>query len=520
MNLTSDMEVRAKEAPGRTGLIFEDGREFTFKEVEELSSRSANFLKSLNIQKGSRVGVYMQNSPEFVMIMYGLWKIGAVLVPINIMYQVKELRHAITSTGIDIICTTPRNMKEIEKVRDFINTVILIGNKDDEHKDAIDYDKEILDASPVCDSFSPDEKDEASILFTGGTTGAPKAVITTHSGWYETLSNLARGLRGYPGPYPIEKPGTAPNIITFPLFHSGGQQSFLFAYHVGRTVLLMERFQVETYVKLVEKYRITSLVLMPTMIHDLVTYEGPIDFSFVRSLLSIGQELPHELRKSFENRFNIPILMNYGSTEAGHVAGWSLKDVRAGMWKPGSVGKIYKGVQIEIRDENDKKIPPGEPGEICVKTKVTVNGYTDQKKDNELLIKNGWLYMGDIGYLDKDNVLFLVGRKREMIKCGGFQVWPQELEDALSKHPKIKDVAVIGAPDERLGEIPKAFVVLKERPFSTSKEEDLEKEIIGYCRDNIAHFKVIRAVKFIDQIPRSDTGKVLKPKLKEMDQEE
>jgi len=520
MNLASDMERWAKEAPDRVGLIFEDGREYTFREIDELSSKTANFLKSLGVQKGRHVCVYMQNSPSVVMIMFGLWKIGAVLVSINVMYQEDEIRHAITTSDTDIMFTTKDKIEMTNRLRDHLNSVIVVDGNEDSFENTINYGKGILDASPVCPSYSPEEGDEAAVLLTGGTTGDPKAVITTHAGWYNSLSEQAEGLRGYPGPYPIEKADRPPNIVPFPLFHGGGQQSLLFAYRVGRTVLLLERFKAEKYVKLIEKYRITSLVLMPTMTYDLVKYEGPVDFSFVRSLLSLGQELRPEIKRAFEKKYNIPILSNYGSTEVGHVAGWNMKAVQEGKWKPGSVGRLYPGVQVEIRDENDKKLPLGEIGEICVKSKVSVDGYAGDKEASEGLIKNGWVYTGDIGSLDEDNVLSLRGRKREMIKPGGFQVFPQEIEDLLSEHPKIDDVAIIGVPDDRLGEIPKAFIVLKERSVSSSQEEELEQEIIDYCRDNMAHFKAVRAVTFIDEIPRSDTGKIMKPKLKEMDEVE
>jgi long-chain acyl-CoA synthetase len=275
----------------------------------------------------------------------------------------------------------------------------------------------------------------------------------------------------------------------------------------------MERFRVEKYVDLVSKYKIRSLVLMPTMIHDIVNYEGEVDFSYVKTITSIGQELAPLLRKRFEEKFKIPILQNYGSTEAGHVAGWAIGDVKKGLWKPGSTGKIYPGVEVEIRDENDRKLPSGEVGEVCVKSKVTVDGYAGKKEESEALIKDGWIYMGDIGYLDNENVLFLMGRKREMIKCGGFQVWPMEIEEVLIKHPKIKDVAVIGVADERLGEIPKAFIVLRQKSDAREKER-LEKEIVEFCREKMAHFKAIRQVEFIDELPRGDTGKVLKDNLR------
>jgi long-chain acyl-CoA synthetase len=245
------------------------------------------------------------------------------------------------------------------------------------------------------------------------------------------------------------------------------------------------------------------------MLYDLLNYEGKADIGSVRSVLVTGGQLNPLHRKRFEEKYNVPILQNYGSTEVGHVAGWSAADFREGRWKPGSTGRVYEGVRVEIRDGHDKSLPPGEAGEICVESRVTVDGYAGISGDDQLLIKDGWIYTGDIGYLDEDKCLFVVGRKRDMIKCGGFQVFPMEIEDVLLKHPLIKDVTVVSVPDERLGEIPKAFVVLKNEP-EAGGEEQLKKEIIDYCRDCLAHFKAVRAVEFLDALPRNEAGKVLK----------
>jgi len=467
------------------------------------------------------IGAYLQNSPSYVIIIFGLWKIGAALVPVNIMYQEQELRHAFESTGVSIVITHSENVDRILKIKDVFKTVILLGF--DEKYSAsgvIDYDRAVLKQETDCPLFVPEDEDVAGILFTGGVTGKPKAIITTHNGWDKTLSDLVDAQAGASGPFDIADPEMPPNLVPYPLFHGLGQQSLLFAYRVGRSVLLMQRFNVAKFADLTLKYKIRSLVLLPTVIYDLVDYEGRIDLSHVKTVVTGGQNLTPFLKKKFEEKFKIPILSMYGSTESGHVAGWTIKNIKDGLWKPGSTGKVYPGVVVEIRDENDKKLPPGEAGEICVKSKVTVDGYAGEKKESEGLIKNGWIYTGDIGCIDEDNVLFLLGRKRQMIKCGGFQVFPSEIEDVLIKHPRIKELAILGVPDERLGEMPKAYIVLKEKPLSRSQEKEIEKEIMEYCRDNLAHFKTIRAVKFMDQLPRSDAGKVMSAELKKMDQKE
>lgn len=520
MNMAYTLERRASEAGDKIGLIFEDGSQFSFKEMDEMSSQAGNLFKSIGIKKNDRVGVYLQNSPAYVMAMFGLWKIGAAIVPVNIMYKSGELRHAFESTAVSTVLTDSRYLDPIMEIRDVARTVLLMGYAPRYAGDGvIDYDSQVKEQDKSCPAFVSKDKDVAAILFTGGTTGLPKGVITTHNGWDRTLSDLVYAHTGTKGFHELAEKEVPPNIIAFPLFHGVGQQSLLFALRVGRSVLLMERFKVKKYVELVSKYKVRSLVLMPTAIFDLLSYEGSMDFSHVKSVTAIGQQLDVMLKKRFEEKFKIPILVNYGSTEAGHVAGWTMKDIKKGLWKPGSAGKVYPGVNVEIRDDSGKALSPGRVGEVCVKSKVTLEGYAGDKNGSKKLIKDGWLYTTDVGYLDEDNVLFLLGRKREMIKCGGFQVWPPEIEEALIKHPKIKHVAVLGVPDDRLGEMPKAYVVLNEKP-SAQELAGLEKDIIEYCRQNMAHFKAIRAVQFIDEMPRSDAGKVLKAQLREMYEDE
>lgn len=516
MNLASDMEARAIEAPDRIGLIYEDGREYTYRQMDADSCKVANYLKSIGVGPGDRVGVYMQNSPAFVFTIFGIWKTGGVLVPVNIMYQTEELLHAFGTTRVSTVITDSNGFERLVAIRDRLNTIMVSGGVNfPDAAGVIDFDQALSTMESAFETYIPTDEDVAAILFTGGTTGAPKAVITNHNGWYKALCDLSGGHTGNGARHPIADNLIPPNMVAMPLFHGGGQQSMLFAYHIGRPVLLLERFKTEKYITLAKKYNVRSLVLMPTMIHDIVNFEGEIDLSHVRTVTSIGQELRPLLRSQFEERFNIPILLNYGSTEVGHVAGWGVKDLKAGLWKPGSVGKLYPGVVLEIRDTEGKPLPTGEVGEIYVQSNVTTKGYAGNAEESQSLLHDGWVCTGDMGCLDADGVLFIKGRKREMIKCGGFQVWPLEIEKVLMKHPKVSDVAVVGVPDDRLGEVPKAYVTLKE-PLDQSYADAVKTEMIDYCRENLAHFKAVREVQIVDAFPRADTGKILKEKLKNL----
>lgn len=512
MNLARDIERRARQAPEKAGLIFENGTEFTYAQMDTKSSKTARLLQEYGVNKGDRVAIYMQNRPQLVFSLVACWKIGAVPTPINVMYKSEELEKVFSKTSPRVLIADDMNLGIVEEKASRFNATIVVSDSEPNVQNAIWYSDRLKEVSG--DHFPAIELDddaEAAILSTGGTSGDPKAVSINHKQTHKSLSKLAQAMKGGDEPpYEVASPDTPPNIVTLPLFHSGGQQSMLFAYHVGRSVILMRRFGVEKLSELVGGYSVDNLVLMPTMIFDLVDYDGKVPLDSVEAVLSTGQKLDLNLRKRFEEKYDIPILENYGSTEVGHVAGWTMNEIREGEWKPGSAGKIYDGVDVEIRDEDGKPVPQGETGEICVREGISGEGYVGS--EDELRRDDDWVYTGDMGYIDEDGVLFIEGRKREMIKTGGFQVWPSELEEVLRKHDMVKEITVLGVQDERMGEIPKAFVVPTEESIHP---ESAQETLIEYCRDKLSHYKTIRAVEFVDKMPRTDAGKINRGELEQ-----
>lgn len=499
MNLAHDMERRAQEDPARIGLFFKD-EALAFSDIDRMSSRLGNYLKSVDLGKGKRLAIFLPSSPRFVAALFGAWKVGAVVVPINNLYKDKELRHGLEQTKADAVIT---DKDHLERVRGLGMSL-----------EVLCYDDKLFAGfSSVCPSFTPTDQDIAYMPFTGGTSGEARAAILSHNSQYATLSNLSAISKGRPGPFPIARSKTPPNFISMPLFHMGGLMSLLIAYNVGRSVVLMRKFEAENFIQLLAKHRPDTLALMPTMIQMLVNYPGEADLSSVKSLLSTGQELNPSLKRRFELRFNIPVIQNYGSTEAGHIAGWTVRDINEGRWKPGAVGRVYENVEVSIRDPEGKELPVGETGQIWIKAKGTMEGYAGKDSVKEKVIsEDGLVTTSDLGYLDTDNCLFVIGRARDMIKCGGFQVLPGELEETLREHPAVLDVAVVGVPDERLGEMPKAFVVLKDQ---SQDKDKLAQELIEFCRSKIAHYKAVRAVSFVHEIPKSEVGKTVKRLLQE-----
>lgn len=493
MNLADDLFRRMREAPDRQALAFEGAR-WTFRELGYAIARAAAALQSEGIAAGDRVAFILRNRPEGVIALYACWSIGAVPVLVSPLYGRDDLASALEKTGPKLaVVGDDLETARAAVAERAINALL---------SSALDQGAGTEYLPDACDLA---EGHESAILFTGGTTGKPKAVVATHGGTLATMSKLAFASKGRAGPYALAPDAASPNLILLPLFHSGGQQALLFSYHVGRSVALVERFAADAVDSAVRRHAIDNLFLLPTMLYDLAYAPGAIDLSTVRSVLVAGGAVDPQTRAAFERRYGIALLSNYGSTEIGHVAGWTARDVRDGLWRAGSVGRVYPGVEVEIRDENGQPLGPNAVGEICVKTRLTT-GYAGSNNAEEMIHRDGWVLSGDLGYLDADGVLFLSGRKRELIKCGGFQIFPSELEDTLRTSPIVADVAVVAAADPRLGEVPKAFVVPRSNVAAPGEPE--RAALIAHVRDRLAHYKAIREVEFIAALPRTPTGKI------------
>ncbi|MEV6708742.1 class I adenylate-forming enzyme family protein [Micromonospora wenchangensis] len=502
-NLVGILEGRCADRGDLPGLYGEDGRAWTFDQIDLLAGGVAAALRAEGVGPGDRVACYLTNGPEIVFLLFGAWKIGAVPVTVSSLYNAAELAESVAKTA-------PRLLLVDDRRPDVVAT-FLAADGDAARVPVRSVTAPLTDVPELpwrqetrVTGVEVGPQAEACILFTGGTTGRPKAVSVTHGGTRESLMRLARVTTG------TEAEGSAardarPNLIALPLFHSGGQHALLFAYFVGRPAVVWERFGVDRLADLMPRFGFDNLFLLPTMVFDIVHAERDLPFAGVRSVLVAGQAISWPVRRAFEERYRVPILVNYGSTEAGHIAGWTGRDMKAGRWKPGSAGRVYPGVELEIRDDAGAALPTGAEGEVVVRSALT-RGYVDDAAASAELVRDGWVHTGDMGYVDPDGVLFLVGRKRDMIKCGGFQVWPEEIEDELRGHPLVRDVRVLGRPDDRLGEIPVALVV--RAADDTVDDTDLAARLVAYARERLAHFKAPRRIEFVPALERSATGKI------------
>ena len=496
-NLAEILTARCVDRAATSALFGDDGRAWTFDQVDLLAGGVAAALRAEGIGAGDRVAFYLTNGPETVFFLFGAWKIGAVPVTISSLYNAAELTESLSKTKPQLLLVDGRRADVVAA----LDTEVAVRSIDDTLPEVpvLDWDHQQRIAA-----VEVDDDVEACILFTGGTTGRPKAVSVTHGGTRGSLQRLAQVSTG------TEAEGTAaldakPNLIALPLFHSGGQHSLLFAFFVGRPAVVWERFSIDLLAELMEQHRFDNFFFLPTMVFDIVHAERDLPFEGVKSVLVAGQAISWTVRRAFEERYQVPILINYGSTESGHIAGWTGRDMKAGLWKPGSAGKVYPGVVLEIRDDRGLPQPVGTEGEVVVRSAMT-KGYVDDAEASAELVRDGWVHTGDMGYVDEDGVLWLSGRKRDMIKCAGFQVWPEEIEDSLRAHPLVRDIRVVGVPDDRLGEIPVALVV---RESDASLDDDeLAAALVAFAREELAHFKTPRRIEFVSELERSATGKI------------
>ncbi|WP_433528395.1 class I adenylate-forming enzyme family protein [Micromonospora sp. CA-263727] len=497
-NLALILEGRRVDRGDLPGLYGEDGRSWTFDEIDLLAGGVAAALRAEGVAAGDRVACYLTNGPDIVFLLFGAWKVGAVPVTVSSLYNTAELVESVTKTAPRLLLVDDRRPDVVAGLRAEVDVPVRSLTAPLDEVPELPWRRPMR--VPAVD-VAPEA--EACVLFTGGTTGRPKAVSVTHGGTRDSLRRLARVTTGTDAEGSAT-PDATPNLIALPLFHSGGQHSLLFAYFVGRPTVVWERFGIDRLADLMTRFTFDNFFFLPTMVFDIVHSERDLPFHGVKSVLVAGQAISWSLRRAFEQRYRVPILVNYGSTEAGHIAGWNGRDMRAGRWKPGSAGRVYPGVELEIRDEAGTALPAGVEGEVVVRSALT-RGYVDDAEASRELVRDGWVYTGDIGYVDDDGVLFLVGRKRDMIKCGGFQVWPEEIEDKLREHPLVRDVRVLGRPDDRLGEIPVALVV-READDSVT-DPVLADGIVAYARERLAHFKTPRRVEFVPVLERSTAGK-------------
>ncbi|WDL95849.1 class I adenylate-forming enzyme family protein [Alicyclobacillus sp. ALC3] len=489
-----------------TNLIYED-RAYTNTECEEQASKLAHYLQGIGVSHGDRVIVTMPNRPEALWSYSAIAKAGAVTVPVMPLLQASELRFiAEDCTPKAIITANLLFSKVQEAVRD-LQPVPLILCVDAVGDDALDVHLAQYPATPPTARIHDD--DTCVILYTSGTTGRPKGVVLSHRNLYSNAKAAADVARGFAEQTDLARVG----LVVLPLSHAFGFTMLQSSYFSGDKSVLLPFFDPKLVFTAIEKYKVTHFSGVPAMFHAMLHHPDADKYDLSSLSLCISGSAPMAARtiEEFAAKFNCPIYEGYGLSEAAPVVTAPRAD---DVLRPGSVGRPLPGVDVRVVDASDKPLPTGEVGELVVRGPNITKGYHNLPDESAKVLKDGWLYTGDMARIDDDGYVFIVERKKDVIIRGGFNIYPRDLEDLLLSHEAVSEVAVFGVPSEAMGEEVVAYVV--KRP----KTEVTEEELVAYCQEKLAKYKTPRYIKIVSNVPKNLVGKIDKKLLREQAQKD
>ncbi len=484
-----------------------DTQQVTFQQFDDRINRLYSALKKKGLKQGDRVAILAYTRPEYMEVFGVAEKSGFITVPINWRLKGEELAYQFNDSGAKVLVVQAPFIDTIKEIRSKIGIDHYICI-DDKPEGMESYEEVLKDNAPVDPDVEIKDDDVVYIIYTSGTTGRPNGAMITHRGQRECSRSMAIevGIRR------VEK-----HLEGMMLFHIG-PRSFLFPiFHRGCTNYLVERFDARRFLEIIQKERITTTELVPTqiaMILDLPDHEK-YDTSSLYTIFYAAMPMPVALLKRGIERFGKVFVQGFGQTETGplitcfcreyHDPYGSEKDIA----RLSSCGQPAIDVDVKIVDDQGKILGPNEVGEIMARHVWIMKGYWNKPELTAQTIENGWVHTGDMGYVDEDGFLFIVDRKKDMIISGGENIYPREIEEVLYTHPAVREAAVIGIPSEKWGEDVKAVIAVKTGAKLT------EQEIIDFCKDKLASFKKPKSVEFMDELPKTGSGKIFKRALRE-----
>lgn len=523
------LEESARTYPNRTCTLFR-GEKISYAEMNELSDRLAAALDSIGIKKGDPVGIFLSNSPLFVLVYYAILKAGGIVVATNFLNSPREIEHQLNDAGVEVMIALSsfyEKVKEIQpstKLRKIIVSNIkeyfpgllrILFTLSREKKTGArvqlrDGDIWLQDA---LNDFSAEDRpnievatdDRAIFQYSGGTTGPSKAAVILHRNVVANTLQICEWMSDV-------KMGQETVLIVIPLFHLYGMIAGLSfgIYSASTLVMIEDPGDIANVIRSISKYKPTIFPDTPTMynamINDPDVKARKVDLSSIRECISGSAPLRRETKEKFDELIGGRLVEGYGLSEAPAVTHCN---PLYGESRTGSIGIPLPDVDARIVDRENgvTVLPPGDIGELVIKSPNVMVGYHNNPTETANSLKDGWLYTDDIARMDEDGFFYIVDRKKELIKPGGFEVWPREVEEAIAKHPKVQEVGVAGIPDPYRGETVKAWIVLK-----PGQNADVE-EIRAWCRDRLAPFKVPTYVEFRDALPKTTIGVILRREL-------
>ena len=514
----------ARAKPDAAAIVFK-GKKVSYGEIEAASNALAQSLKAQGVKRGDRVALLLPNAPQFIITELAVWKLGAIVAPQNPIYTERELQESLSTTDPETIIVLTAFYDRVKRIqanttlkrviatniKEYLPGVLrvlftLVKEKKEGHRIDLQqgdfwFQDLLRDAGSVQSEAKPD--DAAVILMSGGTTGTPKGVLSDHRSLITAGTQITAWLReALSGP-------DASIMLPLPLFHTygcAGAQTIALMNAIP-LILVPNPRDLPDVVKTIQRDRPALFCGVPTLFNAIMNQpqvmKGKVDFRSIRACFSGAAALMAETKKRFEDLTGGRIVEGYSLTEATMAT--CVNPLR-GPNKIGSVGMPVSDVYVRIVDEDKgtRELGTGEVGEICIKAPQLMRGYWNNPEATADMLRDGWLYTGDLGYLDEDGYVFIVDRKKDLIKTSGFQVWPREIEEVIAAHPAVAEVGVAGLPDPVKSEIVVAWVV--PRPGATVDEETLR----TYCREKLAPYKVPARIEFRKELPKTMVGKVLR----------
>jgi long-chain acyl-CoA synthetase len=488
MNLAENLANAARERGDSVAMKLDDA-ELTYRQLDEAAARVAGLLRRRGVQEGDRVGLMLPNVPYFPVCYYGILRVGAVVVPMNVLLKRREVGYYLDDPGAKLLFAWHgfRDAAEAGAAETGAELIVVEPG---------DFERTLGGADPLAEVVDREDDETAVILYTSGTTGTPKGAELTHS-------NLVRNAEVFTTFTEIDERSVV--LGALPLFHSFGQTCGLNAtIRAGACMTMLPRFDPGKALEIIDRDRVTVFEGVPTMYAAMVNHpkRDSYDASCLRLCASGGSAMPVEVMRTFEEAFDCKILEGYGLSETSPVACFNHPDRER---KPGSIGTPIEGVEMKVVDDDGNEVAQGERGEIVIRGHNVMKGYWNRPEATaEAIDADGWFATGDVATVDADGYFFIVDRKKDLIIRGGYNVYPREIEEVIYEHPAVREAAVVGCPDDKLGEEVGAAIALKEGTDCS------EAEVREHCKEQVAAYKYPRRIWFVDELPKGPTGKILK----------
>ena len=497
------LPIAAERFGNKAALIIDDIT-LSFNELEKRSNQLANALVSLGVETGDRVTLYSPNSWEWIVSYHAVLKLGAVINPVNVMLTPGEVEFVANDCGATVIIASYDKALSIQGVKEKsgVREVIVFGDGP-LPEGMLSFNELLNDSDDEFQAAEVDTHSLSTIGYTSGTTGHPKGASLSH---YNVLLNVEMTAL-------MHQRSEQDTVVTaLPCPHVYGNVVMNGAFQYGMTLVLHPLFEEQIILQSIQDNRATMFEGVPTMYLFLLNHPqlDAYDLSSLRCCTVGGQTMPVPKMEEVEEKFGCPLIELWGMTE---LAGLGTTFAANGPIKYGSIGVALPYVEARIADTEDagKTLPAGEVGELMIKGGIVMQGYYgNEQATGDTIEPDGWLHTGDVASMDEDGCVFIVDRKKDMILTAGYNIYPAELERVIAGHPDVALVAVGSIPDEEKGELAKAYIIPRE-----GAEADAEM-IIKYCREHLAAYKVPRAIRFVDDFPKTSTGKIMRRKLPEL----